>query len=393
MFYSQVILAKKGPLGKVWLAAHFDKKLTKQQIFSTDITASVNSILNPATPLALRVSGHLMLGIVRIYSKKVKYLMSDCTEAMWKMKLAFRPGKVDIDPSLLNANIDDAKFFGNIPNDSEFPVLDNMAFSSQLLPYSSSRESSVPGTPMSAAKLGRKRAKDSTPYAEPFPISSPLSATQSSRISDVQFVRERTSLPPSHSKSDLVDRRNSSLGGNNMKGDDELPAFDADLLTMDNFLDFNVSQGSANAVRTSLNMQPDDQLAQTIDFQPVQDHFFQESESMHFPEDKSNRMEVVEEGIALHPATPLAVVDGDEKTREPSSRPPRKKQAIELSTNSFATMDAMPPPAKRKPILKSRVHVRNSRTTSQFLATFLLFLFFFFVEYRLMSVWNCLMLY
>mmetsp|Transcript_34292 Transcript_34292/g.77518 ORF Transcript_34292/g.77518 Transcript_34292/m.77518 type:complete len:109 (-) Transcript_34292:1235-1561(-) len=26
MFYSQIILAKKGPLGKIWLAAHWDKK-------------------------------------------------------------------------------------------------------------------------------------------------------------------------------------------------------------------------------------------------------------------------------------------------------------------------------------------------------------------------------
>jgi cohesin complex subunit SCC1 len=32
MFYSQVILARKGPLGKIWLAAHFDKKLSKNQV-------------------------------------------------------------------------------------------------------------------------------------------------------------------------------------------------------------------------------------------------------------------------------------------------------------------------------------------------------------------------
>jgi cohesin complex subunit SCC1 len=61
MFYSQIILAKKGPLGKVWLAAHWDKKLGKQQIFSTDIAVSVESIVNPTVPLALRVSGHLLL--------------------------------------------------------------------------------------------------------------------------------------------------------------------------------------------------------------------------------------------------------------------------------------------------------------------------------------------
>lgn len=41
MFYSQLVLAKKGPLGKVWLAAHWDRKLTKTQINSTDIAKSV----------------------------------------------------------------------------------------------------------------------------------------------------------------------------------------------------------------------------------------------------------------------------------------------------------------------------------------------------------------
>jgi cohesin complex subunit SCC1 len=90
MFYSQIILAKKGPLGKVWLAAHWgDKKLARPQIFSTDIFQSVDSIVHPTVPLALRVSGHLLLGVVRIYSRQVKYLMQDCQEAMVKIKMAF----------------------------------------------------------------------------------------------------------------------------------------------------------------------------------------------------------------------------------------------------------------------------------------------------------------
>ena len=90
MFYSQVILAKKGPLAKVWLAAHWgDKKLARPQIFATDISASVDTIVNPTMPLALRLSGHLLLGVVRIYSRKVKYVLSDCTEAMLKLQMAF----------------------------------------------------------------------------------------------------------------------------------------------------------------------------------------------------------------------------------------------------------------------------------------------------------------
>ena len=32
----------------------------------------------PEAPLALRLSGHLLLGVVRIYSKQVDYLFRDC---------------------------------------------------------------------------------------------------------------------------------------------------------------------------------------------------------------------------------------------------------------------------------------------------------------------------
>ncbi|GAB5033325.1 mitotic cohesin [Nannochloropsis oceanica] len=96
MFFASSLLTKKGPLGKVWLAAHWDKKLTKMQVFQTDITKSVDSIVHPTVPLALRVSGHLLLGVVRIYSRKVKYLMEDCSQALTKIKMAFRPGIVDL---------------------------------------------------------------------------------------------------------------------------------------------------------------------------------------------------------------------------------------------------------------------------------------------------------
>ena len=47
------------------------------------------SIINPDAPLALRLSGQLMLGVVRIYSRKVNYLFQDCSEAMVKIKSAF----------------------------------------------------------------------------------------------------------------------------------------------------------------------------------------------------------------------------------------------------------------------------------------------------------------
>ena len=50
------------------------------------------SIINPEAPLALRLSGQLMLGVVRIYNRKVQYLFQDCSEALVKIKLVFRAG-------------------------------------------------------------------------------------------------------------------------------------------------------------------------------------------------------------------------------------------------------------------------------------------------------------
>lgn len=83
-------------MAKIWLAAHWDKKLTKAHIFETDIEGSVEAIIQPKVKLALRTSGHLLLGVVRIYSRKAKYLLADCNEALVKIKMAFRPGMVDL---------------------------------------------------------------------------------------------------------------------------------------------------------------------------------------------------------------------------------------------------------------------------------------------------------
>ncbi|KAK3010716.1 hypothetical protein RJ639_010929 [Escallonia herrerae] len=98
MFYSQFILAKKGPLGTIWIAAHLERKLRKNQVADTDIGVSVDSILCPDVPIALRLSSHLLLGVVRIYSRKVNYLFDDCSEALLKIKQAFRSTAVDLPP-------------------------------------------------------------------------------------------------------------------------------------------------------------------------------------------------------------------------------------------------------------------------------------------------------
>jgi len=55
MFYSVFVLGKKGPLARVWLAAHWDKKITKAQILETNIVESVDSILQPKVSLNIVV--------------------------------------------------------------------------------------------------------------------------------------------------------------------------------------------------------------------------------------------------------------------------------------------------------------------------------------------------
>ncbi|KAG8623778.1 hypothetical protein KVT40_008754 [Elsinoe batatas] len=97
MFYSETLLQKTGPLAKVWLAANVERKLTKGDCLKTNISKDVRNIVNEdQAPLALRLTSQLLLGVVRIYSRKARYLLDDCNEALIKIKLAFRPGNVDL---------------------------------------------------------------------------------------------------------------------------------------------------------------------------------------------------------------------------------------------------------------------------------------------------------
>lgn len=91
MFYSQQVLTKKGPLAKIWLAAHMQSKLTKAMVFSTDLRKAVESIISPEVPMALRLTSNLLLGVVRILHRKSKYLLQESSDAMTRLKLAFNP--------------------------------------------------------------------------------------------------------------------------------------------------------------------------------------------------------------------------------------------------------------------------------------------------------------
>ncbi|KAL6638742.1 hypothetical protein ACP70R_023601 [Stipagrostis hirtigluma subsp. patula] len=96
MFYSHTILARKSPLGTVWIAAHLERKVKKPQIDAIDIPTYAESIMFPEVPIALRLSGHLLLGLVRIYSWKVDYLFHDCTRMVTTIRTTAASVQVDL---------------------------------------------------------------------------------------------------------------------------------------------------------------------------------------------------------------------------------------------------------------------------------------------------------
>lgn len=77
----------KGPLSHIWLASNFEKKLSKQQFLNTDLIESSKLLDNSIT---LRLSGQLLLGIVKIYSRKTKYLLDDVQDILYKLKHSFK---------------------------------------------------------------------------------------------------------------------------------------------------------------------------------------------------------------------------------------------------------------------------------------------------------------
>ncbi|XP_017551737.1 double-strand-break repair protein rad21-like protein 1 [Pygocentrus nattereri] len=95
-FFTQLFTSKRGSLARIWLAAHWERKITKAHVFECNLEMTIKDIIYPQIKIGLRTSGHLLLGVVRIYSRKAKYLLADCSDAVVKIRVAFRPGQTDL---------------------------------------------------------------------------------------------------------------------------------------------------------------------------------------------------------------------------------------------------------------------------------------------------------
>ncbi|GJN15325.1 hypothetical protein PR202_gb02226 [Eleusine coracana subsp. coracana] len=97
MFYSHQLLARKAPLGQIWMAATLHSKINRKRLDKLDIIQICEEILNPSVPMALRLSGILMGGVVIVYERKVKLLYDDVSRLLieinqvWRMKPATDP--------------------------------------------------------------------------------------------------------------------------------------------------------------------------------------------------------------------------------------------------------------------------------------------------------------
>ncbi|KAI5076245.1 hypothetical protein GOP47_0008959 [Adiantum capillus-veneris] len=87
MFYSNQLLSRKGPFGQIWIAATMHKKINRRKAEQIDIAEICEQILNPVVPLALRLSGILMGGVVLIYNHKVKFFSEDVNNLLIQIKL------------------------------------------------------------------------------------------------------------------------------------------------------------------------------------------------------------------------------------------------------------------------------------------------------------------
>ncbi|KAK3229502.1 hypothetical protein Dsin_001383 [Dipteronia sinensis] len=131
MFYSHQLLARKAPLGQIWMAATLHAKMNRKKLNKLNIIKICEEILNPSVPMALRLSGILMGGVVIVYERKVKLLYDDVTRLLveineaWKVKAAPDPtvlpkGKLQAKKEAVTLPEKNETDFGEVENSHNF---------------------------------------------------------------------------------------------------------------------------------------------------------------------------------------------------------------------------------------------------------------------------------
>lgn len=122
MFYSHQLLARKAPLGQIWMAATMHAKINRRKLDKLNIIQICEEILNPSVPMALRLSGILMGGVVIVYERKVKLLYEDVTRLLVEINEAWKVKAIP-DPTVLPKGKSTAKYEAvTLPDNKETEV-------------------------------------------------------------------------------------------------------------------------------------------------------------------------------------------------------------------------------------------------------------------------------
>ena len=94
MFYSTDFLCANNGLSVCWLASTVgsskSRKLSKKMINTVDIDQQVDFLIHPSEPLALRLSSHLLLGILRVYKQQYEFYSGDVQSVVSKLHTVYK---------------------------------------------------------------------------------------------------------------------------------------------------------------------------------------------------------------------------------------------------------------------------------------------------------------
>ncbi|GFP96851.1 sister chromatid cohesion 1 protein 1 [Phtheirospermum japonicum] len=91
------------------MAATMHAKIHRRKLDKLNIIKICEEILNPSVPMALRLSGILMGGVVIVYERKVKLLYDDVTRLLVEINEAWKVKAAPSDPTRLPKGKSQAK--------------------------------------------------------------------------------------------------------------------------------------------------------------------------------------------------------------------------------------------------------------------------------------------
>lgn len=210
MITTKDVLRTHDEIHTIWELGMHENAMTKNEIIKANIQEIAHNIMSRKEGFVFRLSGVLLCGIARLYSKKSHFFVIDCEEALARISLRFEPTekkKKDKSKAKNNMEIDEETYKlwqgeGNIESIIELEKRDESAISQAELILSSSETNTSPN-------IGTEMIADNDFGNVPFEIS----ACTFEEPFNVQLNTSDNDLPPAPYESD--EESNIERFGNN----------------------------------------------------------------------------------------------------------------------------------------------------------------------------------